>query len=243
MPGLCPASGPCTVVSDLHLFTRRSRAHAFQDQIEEAALRSHTLVLAGDIVDFRWSELGSDEATVDAAEQWIERLLERAPELRVHYVLGNHDDHPQLIERLRALEARHGRVRHERFELRIGNALFLHGDAGNPGMNAARLRASRGRTHGRSPRSLRAARAYDAAVAARLHVVGARIAFPERRLLARLHRYMGELDEGLTRGVRNVYFGHTHRALTGVEFRGRRFHNCGSPIDGLEFRILEADLS
>lgn len=233
----------CTVLSDLHLFTRRSRADGVQDRIERAVRGSRTLVLAGDIVDFRWSELGSDGATVDAAEEWIEGLLGLTPDLRIHYVLGNHDHHPLLIQRLSEIEERHGRVRHEPFHLRLGNALFLHGDAGNPGMTAERLRASRERSpgHGRAPRAL--AHAYDAAVAARLHVLGSRIAFPRRRLLARLDRYLGELDPGLTDGVRNVYFGHTHLALRGEPFGGRLFHNCGSPMDGLEFSILEADLT
>ena len=43
--------------------------------------------------------------------------------------------------------------------------------------------------------------------------------------------------------VRNVYFGHTHRSLSGEEHRGVRFHNCGAPIRGHEFQIITADLS
>ena len=37
----------------------------------------------------------------------------------------------------------------------------------------------------------------------------------------------------------DVYFGHTHLAMSHFEQDGIRFHNCGAPVRSCEFRILE----
>ncbi len=234
---------PCCVVSDLHLFTRRSDADQQLEPIKAAVRRSRTFVLAGDIFDFRWSRFSSAEATAGEARRWLEALLAVGPETQFHYVLGNHDHSPALIEQLESLAAAEPRFRWHPYQVRIGNAVFLHGDAGNPRMNQERLEAYRLGFAEERPASIAAQRMYDVAMALRLHVVGARLLFPERSVIRRLTEHLHRLGPEWTTGVRNVYFGHTHRALIGVEYEGRMFHNCGSPMRGLPFHILEADLS
>ena len=232
----------CIVVSDLHLFTKRSRVDEHMPRIHGAAQQARTLVLAGDIVDFKWSRLASLDATADAAREWLEELLDQSGTCRVHYVLGNHDHVPELIDRLEALASVEARFEWHPFHLRLGNAVFLHGDACNPRMNDMRLRAARLGTAGHRSRSEGQARIYDLVVALRLHVMGARLLFARKTVLERLSRYLDELEDELGGGIRNVYFGHTHLALDRVEHRGRCFHNGGAPMPGVEFRIVEADL-
>src|SRR5256885_311664 len=51
--------------------------------------------------------------------------------------------------------------------------------------------------------------------------------------------YHDRIHHGPASGVQHVYFGHTHDALTNYRYRGVTFHNPGSPMPGLQFRILE----
>lgn len=243
LPSNVSSRAPCRVLSDLHLFTRRSGAEELLEQIQFAARASDSFVLAGDIFDFRWSRFPSAEATADEAERWLGDLVERSPTTEFHYVLGNHDHHPAWVERLEQLAAREPRFRWYPYQLRLGNAVFLHGDAGNPGMTQERLESYRGRFADERPASSASQRLYDVVISLRLHVVGAWLMFPEKSVVRRLTTHLRALGSEWTTDVRNVYFGHTHLALSGVEHDGRRFHNCGSPMRGLPFQILEADLS
>lgn len=230
----------CHVISDLHMFSRRSRVADHLGEIRDKARSSRTLVLAGDIVDFKWSELGSVEATAGATADWLEELLGHGCD--IHYLLGNHDHHPALVERLKGLAGGHQGFSWHPFHLRLGNAVFLHGDAANVRMNVERLAAYRKRFGGHGQRGMAMNRLYDAAVAARIHVLGARLLYPHRTVLRRLFKYLDEIQCGPAQGVRHVYYGHTHRAMADVEYGGLRFHNCGAPMPGMQFRIVKADL-
>lgn len=233
----------CAVVSDLHLFSKRSRAHVHQPRILDAARRTGRIVLAGDIVDFRWSRMGSADATADAAVDWLGEILDGNDGGDVEYVLGNHDHVPELVERLEVLADQCPRFRWHPYHLRIGNAVFLHGDVSNPRMDQARLRAYRESFGAHERPSGSSHHLYEVVVALRLHVLGARFLYPRAKVVRRIARYLDEVEHEVGAGLRNVYFGHTHLALSGEEYRGLRFHNCGAPIRGLEFQILEADLS
>lgn len=231
------------VVSDLHLFTRRSRALRHVPALHGAARRAAVTVLAGDIVDFRWSELESLDATLDAAERWLGELLDAAVDGELHYVLGNHDHEAAWIVRLEALARAEPRFHWHPFQLRIGDSVFLHGDAAQPGMTSGGLARYRER-FARPRRPSRAtARAYDVAMAFRAHAVGARAMFPPSAVVRRLGAYLDDIGLEIGRDVHDVYFGHTHLALDALEHRGARFHNGGAPLAGLEFRIVEAHLS
>lgn len=129
------------------------------------------------------------------------------------------------------------------FFLRLGSGVFLHGDAANWRMSAASLARFRDRCAAKPRKHPRWERLYDMAIGARLHVLCARATFPHRVVARRLSAYLEEIDHGPEACVRNVYFGHTHRALSGYAFGGLKFHNCGAPMDGLRFDILKADVS
>jgi len=233
----------CIVISDLHLFSQRSQADEHLPRIHAAVRSSRALVLAGDIVDFKWSRVGSIDDTADAARLWLEELLDQNPEGELHYLLGNHDHVPALITRLESLAADCPRFRWHPYHLRLGNAVFLHGDVSNPGMNQAKLHAYRERFGQLDQHASGMSHVYDLVLALRLNVFGTRLLYPHGTVMRRILRYLEEVGDELSLDVRNVYFGHTHRSLSGEEHGGVRFHNCGAPIRGHDFRIITAELS
>ncbi len=233
----------CHYVSDLHLFSARSRGELHLPAIQAAAAESDHFVLAGDIFDLHWSTIGETEASAQAAEAWLLGLIEAAPDCRIHALLGNHDHHPVMMDRLRHLANKQAHFNWHPLYLRIGGGIFLHGDAANFRMNASRLQTFRDRCAAKPQKDPRLNALYDAAIKSRLHTLCARAAYPHRIVARRLSRYLDEIGHGPESGVRNVYFGHTHRAMDGYERHGLKFHNCGAPIDGVRFNILKADIS
>ncbi|MFA6244267.1 MAG: metallophosphoesterase, partial [Candidatus Hydrogenedentales bacterium] len=79
------------VVSDLHLFSRRSDYSVHERHIFQAAAKADVFVLNGDTFDFRWTTLPSIDLTVVAAIRWLRALTERFPNCYFHFILGNHD--------------------------------------------------------------------------------------------------------------------------------------------------------
>ena len=233
----------CHFVSDLHLFSNRSRGERRLEAIQAAAAESDEFVLAGDIFDLHWSNIGEAAASAQAAEAWLLDLLKAAPDCRIHALLGNHDHHPAMMDRLQHLASGAANFNWSPYYLRIGRGIFLHGDAANFRMTASRLQTFRERCAAKPQKNPRLNALYDAAIKSRLHTLCALAAYPHRIVARRLRRYLDEIGHGPDAGVRNVYFGHTHRHMDGYERHGLKFHNCGAPIDGVRFRILKADIS
>jgi predicted MPP superfamily phosphohydrolase len=227
-------------VSDLHLFANRSRGARHLDAIRRTAERSELCVLGGDIFDFKWSTLPSGEHTIDEAVRWLTELAAGVPDCRVHFLLGNHDYHPGLIARLPELAEAVPNFEWERFFLRRGNTIFLHGDVADRRMTAAHLEQRRMRfCH--QPRSLAHHRAYDLIVNAHVHAVLPRAVYPQRIVARRILSYLHDIGHGPKSGVEHVYFGHTHRAVSGYRHCGLVFHNGGAPIGRARYRILELE--
>jgi len=220
------------VASDLHLFARRTEGRDLLRPLAEAAARTGTLVLAGDIVDVRWSTLGGPRTTAQATSDWVRAVLAGAPSANVHYVLGNHDDVPEIREALGEISGAEERFHWHPRHIRLGSALFVHGDVDRP----------RKPDHGPRPGPARE-RAYAAAIALHLHRAAATIAFPHRAVLRELHRYADRLEASGGGTIRDVFFGHTHRPMERTPYQGRRYHNGGAPIDGVDFRIIEEDIA
>lgn len=224
-------------ISDLHLFARRSRGGLYLPEICRAAANSEHFVLGGDIFDFKWSTLPSTEKTLDAAVHWIEALIAAAPETRIHFIVGNHDDHPGLLARLPEIAGRHERFQWERYYLRIGNSIFLHGDVADRKMTAAALEQRRLQFR-HQPHSRWRHHAYQLAVKAQIHRALPHAVYPKRVVARRILTYLDDIGQGPESGVQQVYFGHTHRALDGYRHAGVEFHNAGAPIGHAPFRIL-----
>lgn len=228
-------------VSDLHLFARRSSAEEHLEPMRRLAQRAGTFVLGGDIFDFHWTTLDSIAHTVDAAEHWLSDLVGSAPHCEFHMLLGNHDHHGCFMQRLGKLAGAHENLRWDPYFVRLGESLFLHGDAADGDATHAGLqKARRSKLHAKRGRT--ANMLYDAVIQTGAHRPVPIMAYPKRRTARRLLKYMHDIGHGPKTGTRNVYFGHTHRALDGYQYGGVNFHNGGAPIKGVPFRIVPADV-
>jgi len=109
-------------------------------------------------------------------------------------------------------------------------------------MTAEMLAERRERVHGRKKRGRVASRMYDMAIAARLHKPLPKLAYRKWLVARRILTYLDDVGQGPLEGVRHVYFGHTHSTMSGYRYGGLIFHNGGTPIKGMKFRILEANV-
>ncbi len=224
------------VLSDLHLFSRRTRQTAALRAVEQAATEARCLVLCGDIVDLRWGAEGH-AATIEQAAAWLEGLARRHPRCRIEYVAGNHDCAPDFLARLADLAGRFPHFGWREHTLRIGRNLFLHGDAVHAGASQEGLRRYRARfEQPREPGRL-ARRAYALAVGARVHR-GAELLFPPRRVARLLTAYLETVDGAALRGADALFCGHTHRPFVDVRWRGLRMFNTGCWIRHQRARVL-----
>lgn len=228
-------------VSDLHLFARRSHAERHLPALRQAAAEVDHLILGGDIFDFRWATL-APHAAIDSAVSWLRDLAHLAPQCRLHFLLGNHDDHRELVARLPGLAEELPNFNWHRFYLRMGSSVFLHGDAADRKLTAARLERRREQfRHG-----VRAPWRHDAyhwVIKSRIDQLLCRAVHPRQLVVRRLLSYLKDIGHGPEHGVQSVYFGHTHRELDGYRHAGMVFHNGGAPIGTAKFRILRAEVS
>ena len=230
----------CYFVSDLHLLANRSAAGRYLPVIERAAARAGTFVLGGDIFDFRWAIKARAGHPVDKAIDWLEKLTSDCPGCHFHFVLGNHDYHQPFLARLEDFQRNVGNFSWHRYYVRLGSSVFLHGDVADRKMTAQTLAAARARWLHRRRRGPMLSRLYDLVVLTRVHRPLTHVVYPKRIVARRILAYLEDIGHGPGNGVRDVYFGHTHRNLSGYRYRGLTLHNGGAPIKGLKFRVLEA---
>lgn len=238
--GMRAANGPHIrrgiVVSDLHLFTRRSRAVECLQSLRAELASVDVLVLNGDTFDFRWSTLRDRQATIAAALDWLRALASDLPTCRIHYVLGNHDCLAPFRDQLAALTL--PRLRwHEHF-FRLENALFLHGDCAHEPMDPEGLRRYREPWENDRQRGALAAGIYAAIDRLGLTRFAHERHFPHRRTVERIAHYLDRASLNWRDGVRDCYFGHTHRPFSDYRHSGVAFHNSGSAIRGMAFNPL-----
>lgn len=229
--------------SDLHVFARRSIAGQAMPQIVRTVEQAHTLVLGGDIFDFKWSTHASMEHSLAAAEKWLLDLMAPHQTCQFHFILGNHDAAPPFVERLEALAANTPNFQWHRYYVRLQHCLFLHGDIADDQPCHDRLDARRKKKDRSASPSNAAHLLYDLAVHARLHKAAISAAVRPQAILQRLSTYAEQIGHGPDDGVKDVYFGHIHQDLDGIEFGDLCFHNGGAAIKGLRFRIIETTLA
>jgi UDP-2,3-diacylglucosamine hydrolase len=231
------------VLSDLHLFARRSAGQELMRDLLPDLKRVRLLVLNGDIVDFRWSTLGSHQETVRRSVDWLEELIASLPGCQVRYVLGNHDCHAAFVPALERLAGTHSGFHWHEFSLQLDGILFLHGDCTNWRMDQRsleRLRRSWSRSRRRGTSATNAYRALDRLGVTR---VAHRWQFPVGRTLDRLTYHLDEAHPGWSHEIRHCYFGHTHEPFRDIERQGVRFHNTGSAIRSMKFNPLPLPLA
>lgn len=231
-------------ISDLHLFSRRSSAPQIEDLIQSAVSRSDTFILGGDIFDFRWSTQLSKGEAINDSIAWLERLIENNTSCKFHYLLGNHDCHPEFVDALQRLAESTPQLSWHRHLLRIDQNVFLHGDIVDtrvlPGqVHHDVLDAKRLIGESRKPPTKISHAIYDAAVQARVHRLVVQLAKRKDLVLKRLTDYLKAHSQDYESGVNHVYFGHTHRQLRSIPYAGMRFYNPGAAIKGLPFQMME----
>jgi UDP-2,3-diacylglucosamine hydrolase len=236
-----------TFMSDLHLFANRSLADSMQSAIHRSARQSDTLILGGDIFDFRWSRWKDQARTIQESIRWLETLLKVNPECQIHYLLGNHDASQAFVDELTQLAQAYANLEWHPHLMRLRSCVFLHGDIIDAGIPLSedfhnQLDQLRKRKDERALPAKFRHTLYDAAVTTRVHRLVATVANPKARVLARVSEYLNWAGHGSVSGVRDVYFGHTHRRMEGEIYAGMRFHNPGASIKGLDFRMIEITL-
>jgi len=137
------------VLSDLHKGCSISKYKGdFQRAIEEEIAKANHIVLNGDVfelfdilnvIDSSKAQFGlknkaneTMQKASDDAIKYLEMLLEKYPEKKFHFVLGNHENLRYFTKRLDELEAKHIKKK-DNFNwspeaIRLGEALFTHGD-------------------------------------------------------------------------------------------------------------------
>jgi UDP-2,3-diacylglucosamine pyrophosphatase LpxH len=227
------------VISDLHLFTPWSTAVDEMGRMQAAARRADFFVLNGDVFDFRWRTHRSlDEATEEAAG-WLERFASEHPACRVIYVMGNHDGLAPFAERLEPLAASAPNFEWHPACARVGAALFFHGDL------FLRRNESDPFTRRLKPTILKQhaalSRTYRLLHRMRVHRWHAPMV-SGRSCARRILRAFDLAADGLTEGVTDVYFGHTHTTFANYRYGGMTFHNTGSLIAGLPWHLMPVAL-
>lgn len=222
-------------ISDLHLFSNRCNAEEHQLAIEEAVQWSELCVWGGDLFDFRWSRLSNESATVDRAIGWLQDWCQRYPDKSFAFLQGNHDVHAAFATQLRHWARENPRFLSGLECLRVGDVLMLHGDVIEGNGSSEAFLAYRNRWSGRPPARRVQHRAYDVAIAARLHRAVAPAVHRNRRTCLRLLRWMHRQPDSAVGGVSRVVFGHTHRMMSGRRVRGVQFFNGGAAIRHVPF--------
>lgn len=206
--------------------------------MQEELATAETLVLNGDVFDFRWSTLPDMESTIRSALRWLADIAELRQGRAIHYLLGNHDCVTAFTESLSGIQKQHPSLSCHDPYLLLGRNLFLHGDCANHRMDEAGFRSfreswSRDRQRGAISRAL-----YDG-----VDAVGASrkfhdLWFPQGLTVRRVAHHLDHILAGWRERIDHCYFGHTHLPFTDYSHDGVMFHNTGSAIRDMEFQPL-----
>ncbi len=226
------------VISDLHLFSRRSRAEELLEEMRDTLASADVLVLNGDVFDFRWSVLPDMRATIHAAMDWLDNLMEVRAGRTVHYLLGNHDCVSCFTEALSDFARTRPSLHCHESLLRIGGNVFLHGDCANRRMDAESHRRYREAWSRDKQRGAVGRFFYDAADASGASRKVHDLWFPQAGTVARVAHHLDHILPRWRGEIGHCYFGHTHLPFTGHRHDGVLFHNTGSAIRDMDFLPL-----
>ncbi len=222
------------VVSDLHLLSRRSEGQLRFDEVSAQFSALDTLVLNGDIFDFRWAIRPHSESVPQAID-WLHQLKSAFPQLAIHFIPGNHDCLPGFLDQVEATEG----VSLHPHHLILGRKLFLHGDAATYRMNRNGFQKFRSGWEKDRPRSHHSARLYDLSDAIKISHLTHHLWFGKDSTIRRMIWHLDQTYSNWKEEIDECFFGHTHIPLRGVEREGVKFHNTGSAIRGQKFAPAE----
>ena len=223
------------VVSDLHLFARRSAGLEHMVALTPRLSESDLLVLNGDIFDFRWSTRSGHSESIREARHWLRGLIESAGRCQVHYVLGNHDCLVEFVPELERLANECPTFNWHQYTVQFGDALFLHGDCTTRRMDFDALQKYRDYWSRDEQRHGPATVVYQMADRLGMTRLVHHLNFPRKRTLRRLTHHLDLTMKNWRESIRHCYFGHTHEPFSHVDHEGIRFHNTGCAIKGMRF--------
>ncbi|MFT6238355.1 MAG: UDP-2,3-diacylglucosamine hydrolase [Akkermansiaceae bacterium] len=221
------------VISDLHLFSERSRGDDLVQNLHPKLQKSQLLVLNGDTFDFRWSTLPDEPTTLQAATTWLTKLLSNHPHLEVHYVLGNHDCLTSFRAILEKFSTQNPHFHLHEFHCRLGTNLFLHGDCTNRGMTPEKLLRYRQSWSTDSPKGPLSKKLYRLVDASGLGLLFHKLYFKRDSTITRLQSHLTATST--IEGITTCHFGHTHLPFANHLKNGIAYHNTGSGIRGMGF--------
>ncbi len=229
------------VISDMHMFSRRSTSARHIPAIEAKMAECGVVVLNGDIFDFRWTSLPSVLETVAAAGDWLEENLTRHPDVEFHFICGNHDSLPSFRTKLAGLSSRYSNLRWHAHYVKLGPHVFLHGDILDSMKRNIPLDEYRKKFHGDSKKGPLMNILYDVLLFSRLHKI-IYMVHREDAVAPAILEYLQSEEGDLLDGVKNIFFGHTHVPFRDFVYEGIAFHNSGSMIRGLPCNVFEFEL-
>ena len=222
------------VLSDLHLFAKRSDSNLIESTLTEIPRNTDFVVLNGDIFDFRWSCFPTAEDTVFQAKEWLCNLKQSLPSSQIYYIMGNHDCSPLWAETLQ-------QITDDKFfwsetHFQIGESLFIHGDLPLEGRNPFYRDLTK--HHKRMPAYHMMDFLYETAVNTRLHKLTRFLGSPDLHV-SRIYEAIQTHKPEYLDQLKHVYFGHTHAPFSGYEFEGISFYNTGSGIKFMNMNKID----
>lgn len=225
-----------SVVGDLHLFAKRSNGEVIFDSLSEVTKGSDIIIICGDLFDFRWSSFKTLEESFKSAAGRITSLLKNI-DIPVVYILGNHDGIEGFQSYLNSLKEKFNNFKWYDDSYKLGDTLFIHGDI----PLKSEGKSVRGRKFKSDEKIYSPFMSWGYTLFTRLKIISLyRGLFKKSSPLPLIHNAV-ELDSDY-KEVKRVIFGHTHFALNSSVFKGREYHNCGTPMSGFNFNILNIDI-
>ncbi len=223
------------VISDLHLFSRRSQGDELLKNYLKSCQEPEVLVLNGDTFDFRWSDIGDEDETLSTAEAWLNQLIGSLPNTRIHYILGNHDCLRVFRDRLESIERLNPRFHLHEYWLSLGPHFFLHGDCANWGMSPAKLERYRESWSTDRPKGELSKKLYRLVDTSGIGAVFHHLYFRRKATVSRILRYLKRAAPEELELAEHIYFGHSHVPFHNHSQDNFTFHNTGSGVTGMGF--------
>ena len=222
-------------VSDLHLFSSRSEGAERFDSLIRPRLKSiDALVFNGDIFDFRWACRPHSE-TIPEAIDWVSQLRAEHPDLKIFYVLGNHDCVVEFTNQLQSVPD----ISIHPHWLKLGHNLFLHGDAANFRMDQVRFDRFRSEWEKDQPKKRRDARLYDVSDRIQLSYLTHAVWFAGDIAIRRVSWHLDRVVPHWREDIKHCFFGHTHMPFQNRTIGDVKFHNTGSGIKRMGFQPVD----
>ncbi len=228
------------VLSDLHLFAKRSDGSKYEEKIIKAAQESDFIVLCGDIFDFKWTIHNSIEESIEHALDWIRLLCNSAPKCNVYYIMGNHDGIKLFKEPLNVFSEKTDNFSWHSAYFQIGDVLFIHGDI--PFATKGVELSNRKLKQLNKPKGKIMNHLYQWFTnSGGLKVY--RFLCNKMKINEYIYQAIKTNRIYLNSKVKRVYFGHSHIPFSDVKYNGLSLNNAGSAIKGLTFNMMGIEIS